>query len=105
MTDKEKEFATLIFQKIYGTLNDEDGKPYVEVYQYEIEELVKNMRNDLSIILKVFGEIYSGDVAKVFALNFWDTDKIVDYDVEDTELAFKFDELYGDNIGDKPTFG
>ena len=105
MTDKQKEFATFIFQKIYGALTDENGEPYVEVYQYEIEELIKNMCIDLSIILKVFGEIYSGDVSKVFALQFWDTDAIVDYDIEDTELAFKFDELYGDCIGDKPTFG
>ena len=105
MSDKQKEFATLIFQKIYGKLNDEDGNPYVEVYQYEIEELVKNMCIDLNTILKVFGDIHSGDVAKVFALHFWDTDAIVDYDIEDTELAFKFDELFGDSIGDKPTFG
>ena len=86
MTDKQREFATFIFQKIYGNLTDENGEPYVEVYQYEIEELVKNMCVDLSIILKVFGEIYSGDVSKVFALHFWDTDAIVDFDIQDIDL-------------------
>ena len=51
----------------------------------------------------MFGEIYSGDISKVFAIHFWDTDAIIDYDLD--RIAFKFDELYGDSIGDRPTFG
>ena len=103
MTDKQTEFATYMFQEIYGKLTDEDGQPYVQVYQFEVEELIKDMLFDLNTILNVFGEIYSGDISKVFAIHFWNTDAITDYDVD--RIAFKFDELYGDSIGDRPTFG
>lgn len=103
MADKQTEFAIYMFQEIYGTLTDENGEPYVEVYQFEIEELIKGMFFDLKTILDVFGEIYSGDILKVFAIHFWDTDAIIDYDLD--RIAFKFDELYGDSIGDRPTFG
>lgn len=99
MADKQTEFANYMFQEIYGTLTDENGEPYVEVYQFEIEELIKDMLFDLNTILYVFREIYSDDVSKVFAIHFWDTDAITDYDVD--RIAFKFDELYGENI----TFG
>ena len=100
---KRMEFANYVFQEVYGTLTDKDGEPYVEVYQFEIEELIKDMLFDLNTILNVFGEIYSDDISKVFAIHFWDTDAITDYDVD--RIAFKFDELYGDSIGDRPTFG
>ena len=103
MADKQTEFAIYMFQEIYGTLTDENGEPYVEVYQFEIEELIKDMLFDLKTILDVFGEIYSGDISKVFAIHFWDTDAIIDYDLD--RIAFKFDELYGDSIGDRYTFG
>lgn len=103
MADKQTEFAIYMFQEIYGTLTDENGEPYVEVYQFEIEELIKDMLFDLKTTLDVFGEIYSGDISKVFAIHFWDTDAIIDYDLD--RIAFKFDELYGDSIGDRPTFG
>lgn len=96
MADKQTEFATYMFQEIYGTLTDENGEPYVEVYQFEIEELIKDMLFDLNTILNVFREYCISDVSKVFAIHFWDTDKIINYDVDD--IAFKFDELYGDNI-------
>ena len=36
---------------------------------------------------------------KMFAIHFWDTEAIANYDVDN--IAFKFDELFGDNI----TFG
>lgn len=103
MIDKREEFATYMFQEIYGTLTNENGEPYVEVYSFEIEELIKDMLFDLKTILDVFGEIYSGDISKVFAIHFWNTDAIIDYDLDC--IAFKFDELYGDSIGDRPTFG
>lgn len=99
MIDKQTEFATYMFQEIYGKLTDEDGQPYVEVYQFEIEELIKDMLFDLNTILNVFGEIYSDDISKVFAIHFWGTESIINYDVDN--IAFKFDELFGDNI----TFG
>lgn len=103
MEFKRIEFATYMFQEIYGILTDENGKPYVEVYQFEIEELIKDMLFDLNTILNVFGEIYSDDISKVFAIHFWDTDAITGYDID--RIAFTFDELYGDSIGDRPTFG
>jgi hypothetical protein len=103
MVDKQTEFATFVFQEIYGKLTDEDGQPYVQVYQFEIEELIKDMLFDLNTILSVFGGIYSDDVSKLFAIHFWDTDAIANIDVD--HIAFKFDELYGDSIGDKPTVG
>lgn len=40
MTNKQTEFAAYMFQKIYGTLTDENEEPYVEVYQFEVEELI-----------------------------------------------------------------
>ena len=103
MEFKRIELATYMFQKIYGTLTNRNGEPYVEVYQFEIEELIKDMLFDLNTILNVFGEIYSDDISKVFAIHFWDTDAITDYDVD--RIAFKFDELYGDRIGGRTTFG
>ena len=99
MTDKQTEFATYMFQEIYGKLTDEDGQPYVQVYQFEIEELIKDMLFDLNTILNVFREFYVSDISKIFAIHFWDTESIINYDVDN--IAFKFDELFGDNI----TFG
>lgn len=96
MADKQTEFATYMFQKIYGTLTDENGESYAEVYQFEVEELIKDMLFDLNTILNVFREYCISDVSKVFAMHFWDTDKIINYDFDD--IAFKFDELYGYNI-------
>lgn len=103
MTDKQTEFATYMFQEIYDAPTDKNGEPYVEVYQFEIEELIKDMLFDLKTICDVFGEIYSGDISKVFAIHFWDTDAIVDHGLD--RIALKFDELYGGSIGDKYTFG
>lgn len=103
MTDKQKEFAAYMFQEIYGTLTDENGESYIEVYQFEVEELIKDMLFDLNTILIAFGEIYLGDIVRVFVIHFWDTDAIINYDLDD--VAYKFDELYGDSIGNKPTFG
>jgi len=96
MTNKQTEFATYMFQKIYGTLTDENEEPYVEVYQFEVEELIRNMLLDLNTILNVFREYCVNDISKIFAIHFWDTDLIINHDVND--IAFKFDELYGDNI-------
>ena len=103
MEFKRIEFATYMFQEIYGALTNGNGEPYIEVYQFEVEELIKDMLFDLNTILNVFGEIYSDDISKVFAIHFWDTDAITDYDVD--RIVFKFDELYGDSIGDRTTFG
>lgn len=99
MTDKQTEFATYMFQKIYGTLTDENGESYVEIYQFEVEELIKDMLFDLNTIINVFREYRISDISKTFAIHFWDTDSIINYDVDD--IAFKFYELYGGNI----TFG
>lgn len=94
--DKQKEFANFLFQNVYNTLLDEEGKPFVEVYQYEIEELVKDMFCDLNTLMDVFGEVYESDISKVFALHFWDTDAIIDKDLDD--ISLKFNELYEDWI-------
>lgn len=96
MPDKQTEFASYMFQEIYGTLTDENGESYVEVYQFEIEELIKDMLFDLNTILNVFREYYVSDISKIFAIHFWDTEAIANYDVDN--IAFKFDELFGDNI-------
>ena len=95
--DKQKEFATFLFQNIYNTLLDEEGKPFVEVYPYEIEELVKDMFRDLNTLVDVLGGVCESDITKVFALHFWDTDAIIDKDLDN--IALKFNELYGDEIG------
>lgn len=99
MPDKQTEFASYMFQEIYGTLTDENGEPYVEVYQFEIEELIKDMFFDLNTILNVFREYYVSDISKIFAIHFWDIEAIANYDVDN--IGFKFDELFGYNI----TFG
>lgn len=52
--DKQKEFATFLFQNLYDTLLDENGVPYVEVYQYEIEELVKDIFRDLNTLVDTY---------------------------------------------------
>jgi hypothetical protein len=96
MSDKRTEFASYMFQEIYGTLTDENGEPYVEVYQFEIEELIKDMLFDLNTILNVFREYYVSDISKIFAIHFWGTEAIANYDVDN--IAFKFDELFGDSI-------
>ena len=96
MTDKQTEFATYMFQEIYGKLTDEDGQPYVRVYQFEVEELIKDMLFDLNTILNVFREFYVSDISKIFAIHFWDTESITNYNIDN--IAFKFDELFGDNI-------
>ena len=102
---RENKFVPFMFQRLYGSLNDDDNRPYVETYQFEIEELMKEMYCNLSIILKVYDEYTIDDVIKVFILNFWDMKVIVDSDFETlAEIAYKYDELYGDSIGDKPTF-
>ena len=94
--DKQKEFATYMFQKIYGALVDENGEPYIEIYQYEVAELIIDMVLDLNTILNIFREYSINDISKIFAIHFWDTDAIVNHNVDD--IAFKFDELYGDSI-------
>ena len=67
---------------------------------------MKEMYCNLSIILKVYDEYTIDDVIKIFTINFWETKRIIDCDFETlTEIAYKIDELYGDSIGDKPTFG
>lgn len=52
--DKQKEFANFLFQNVYNTLLDEEGKPFVEVYQYEIEELVKDIFRDLNTLVDTY---------------------------------------------------
>lgn len=101
MIDKQTKFAIYMFQEIYGTVTDENEEPYIEVYQFEIEELIKDMLFDLDTIYNVFGKYYICDISKVFAIHFWDTDAITNYDVD--RIAFEFDELYGDTIRDRAT--
>jgi len=102
----ENKFALFMFKQLYSKTNNDDGKPYTEVYQHEIKELMDNMYIGLSIILKIFDEYTIDDVIKIFTINFWETKRIIDCDFETlTEIAYKYDELYGDSIGDKPTFG
>ena len=99
MIDKQETFANYMFQEIYGTLRDENNQLYSEVYQFEVEELIKDMLFDLTTILRTFRKISIGDISKVFAIHFWDTEAIANYNIAD--VAFKFSELYGDLI----TFG
>lgn len=97
MTEKTENFATFMFQELYDNVTDENNKPYIEVYQYEIEELIKDMFRDLNTLVDVLGGVCESDIAKVFALHFWDTNAIIDKDLDD--IALKFNELYGDGIG------
>lgn len=99
----QEEFANFIFSELYNSTIDEDGRPYVEVYSFEIEELVKEMFNDLKILLETFGEYTLDDVEKIFTLNFWSTQDIIECE-NIREIALKFDELYGESLGDAPTF-
>lgn len=102
MTTKQKELAEFMFLNLYNNIVDENGQSYTDVYSYEIEELVKDMCNDLHILCDVFGEYTADDVEKIFALHYWDTLDVVNCDTL-RDIAIKFDELYGDSIGDTPT--
>lgn len=103
---KENEFATFMFQRLYGNLNDDGGIPYIKKYEQEVKELMDNMYIGLSTILMVYNEYYIDDVIKVFISNFWEMRRIVECDYGTlTEIAYRYDELYGASIGDKPTFG
>lgn len=111
MTEKTENFATFMFQELYGNVADENNKPYIEVYQYEIEELLKGMYHDLLMIFKVFGEYTLNDVITAFVLNFWDPEGIVHQSINQLRaIAYEYvtitnEYVYGDIFRDEPTFG
>ena len=99
MTNNQKEFANFIFQELYNDINDEYGIPYVEVYQYEIEELIKNMWVDLKSILLIFGEITAFDISRVFVLHFWDRELVTNRSIDNiNNISHKFANLYGNGL-------
>jgi hypothetical protein len=105
--NKQNEFMTFVFETLYNKLEDGQGNKLLTIHQYDINNLMKNMFSDLGKLMDVFGCIMPDDVVKAFVIHFWDKDKLIqlaDEEVDLTDIAYKFDELFGDMIGDKPTF-
>ena len=105
MNGKEIKFFDFVFESFIGSDTDEYGKKYSDVYIYELKELIDSLQNDLTSLLNIYNEYTRSDVEKLFAINFYGiAGRIEDTDLL-PEIAIRFDELYGDQIGDKYEYG
>lgn len=110
MLNKQKEFIAFVSKTLYTESENSKEAIYLTADRYMINKLIKDMFSDLERLMDVFGEIYVQDVLKTFIINFWDKDILIKRAEDDNGLdldciAYKFNELFGDMIGDKPTFG
>ena len=99
----ENDYWNGVFESIWGTHRDEENELYHNVYYNEINAFINNLRTDLDILLKVYGSYDLDDIERLFAIQFYGTFD----DLENTEnlknLAARFNEIYGADLGDKPT--
>ena len=99
----ENDYWDGVFESIWGTYRDEKNELYRNVYRNEINEFINNLRTDLDILLKVYGNYNLNDIERLFAIQFYGTFD----DLENTEnlenLAARFNEIYSVDLGDKPT--
>ena len=96
---------TFVFETLYDKLEDDRGNKLLTIHQYDIHDLMKNMFFDLDKILDIFGCIMPDDVVKTFVIHFWDKDILIkraEDELDLIDIAYKFDELFGDMIGDTP---
>jgi hypothetical protein len=98
----ENDFWDGVFESIWGTYRNEENELYRNVYKNEIDEFINSLRNDLDILLKVYGSYNLYDIERLFAIQFYSTF----HDLENPEnlenLAMRFDEIYNEDLGDKP---
>lgn len=98
----ENDYWDGVFESIWGTCRDEENELYRNVYKDEIDEFIDSLRNDLDILLKVYGSYDLDDIERLFAIQFYGTF----HDLENFEnlenLAIRFDEIYSGDLGDKP---
>lgn len=107
MLNKQKEFITLVSETLYNESENSKEATYLTADQYMINKLIRDMFSDLERLMDVFGEIYVQDVLKIFIINFWDKDILIKRAEDDNGLdldciAYKFDELFGNMIGNNP---
>ena len=91
-------FANAVFNEVYGSLVDEYGNSYVEVYEYEITELVLDMCQYLEYIVQFFGKFTDDDVAKIFVICFWDTESMIGHNINMNNIVHTFTSIYSDDI-------
>ncbi len=98
----ENDYWDGVFESVWGTYRDEENELYRNVYKDEIDGFINNLRNDLDILLAVYGSYDVDDIERLFAIHFYGTF----HDLENTEnlenLAIRFDEIYSGDLGDKP---
>lgn len=98
----ENDYWDGVFESIWGTYRDEENELYRNVYKNEIDGFINNLRNDLDILLDVYGGYDVDDIEKLFAIQFYGTF----HDLENIDnlenLAVRFDEIYCVDLGDKP---
>lgn len=98
----ENDYWDGVFESMWGTYRDEENELYRNVYENEIEEFINNLRNDLDTLLKIHGSYNLDDIERLFAIQFYGAFS----DLENTEnlenLAIRFNEIYGVDLGDKP---
>ena len=98
----ENDYWDGVFESIWGTCRDEENELYRNVYKNELDEFINNLRNDLDILLKVYGNYDLNDIERLFAIQFYGTFS----DLENTEnlenLAVRFNEIYGVDLGNEP---
>lgn len=105
MLNKQKEFMAFVSETLYTESENSKEAIYLTADQYMINKLIKDMLSDLERLMNVFGAIYVQDVLKTFIINFWDKDILIKCAQDDNGLdldciAYKFDELFGNMIGD-----
>lgn len=98
----ENDYWDGVFESIWGTCRDEENELYRNVYKDEIDEFIDSLRNDLDILLKVYGSYDLDDIERLFAIQFYGTFRDLE-NLENLEnLAIRFDEIYSGDLGDKP---
>ena len=106
-----KEFWDEVFEFFTGRTHDINDERYANVLEPEIEEMIKSVRNRLSIILDLCGEYWSSDLETIFIISFYEemyaynnlTKPQRQIDATGTDLgrlAFKFVQLYCDDLYD-----
>lgn len=98
----ENDYWDGVFESIWGTYRDEENELYRNVYKDEIDGFIDSLRNDLDILLKVYGSYNLDDIERLFAIQFYGTFGDLENPENLENLAMRFDEIYSGDLGDKP---
>lgn len=98
----ENDYWDEVFESIWGTYRDEENELYRNVYKDEIDGFISNLRNDLDILLEVYGSYNLDDIERLFVIQFYGTFHNLDNTENLENLAVGFDEIYSGDLGDKP---